>query len=244
MRCVIVVLMMFSGSWAFAESPRLLDDAVSTWLGERDQWAFTQRVREFDERGLKEDRLERYDPSRPDHARWQLLSVNGRSPEPQRLAEWLEKKGRKRKHRTDKAVSEYLDFGHARLVGETTTSAFYEIPLRRDISRFLPVEKVAVTVTVDKESRALEQVSAGLREPFKIAFGIARVTDAALDVRFDGDGSGERLAPDSARPNGSARAVLFKFGNRAEFAWSDFKRVTPYADRLAGAPRPLKDAGL
>src|SRR5688572_18920651 len=129
MRRALVFIFLFSASCSFAgtESTQLLDEALRKWLGERDQWAFTQHVREFGEGGLKEDRVERYDPSRPDHARWQLLSVNNCAPTPERLATWLERKGRKRKHRPDKTVGEYLDFEHARLVGETLESARYEV---------------------------------------------------------------------------------------------------------------------
>ena len=62
--------------------PPLLSRAVDKWIGERDQWAFTQFVREFDGGTVKEERLERYDPSRPGESRWQLLAINGLKPGP------------------------------------------------------------------------------------------------------------------------------------------------------------------
>ena len=60
-----------------AAPPALLSQAVDRWIGERNQWAFTQFVREFDGTLVAEERHERYDPSQPGEKRWQLLSVNG-----------------------------------------------------------------------------------------------------------------------------------------------------------------------
>ncbi|HEX2862270.1 MAG TPA: hypothetical protein VHN79_11545, partial [Lacunisphaera sp.] len=46
-------------------TPLLLEQAAEKWMGERDNWAFTMLVREFANGQLREERKERYDPSKP-----------------------------------------------------------------------------------------------------------------------------------------------------------------------------------
>ena len=48
-----------------ASAPPLLQKAADKWMGERDNWAFTLKVREYDGGQVKEEREERYDPSKP-----------------------------------------------------------------------------------------------------------------------------------------------------------------------------------
>lgn len=209
---------------ASAATPALLEKALQPWMGERDAWAFTQQVREFDQRGVKEERVERYDPSKPDSARWTLVRLNGRTPTPAEAAAFVERKGRKRT--SNRTIADYLDLENARVQEETATSVRFEVPLR-SISHLVPVDKVSLLVTVDRRTREIEKVSAELREPLRIAFGIAQVTDMVFDLEIEHE-SGERASPAgpaSARPSGEAQATLVKFGRRAEFSWSDFTRV-------------------
>jgi hypothetical protein len=42
----------------------------------------------------------------------------------------------------------------------------------------------------------------------------------------------EKSHPAAANPEGTARAVVNKLGERIEYVWSDFKRVTPHPDNV------------
>jgi hypothetical protein len=78
---------------------------------------------------------------------------------------------------------------------------------------------------VNRETRALEHLTANVREPVKVLLGLARITEGKLDLsflNFDDDAS---PGPESAQPTGSAQVTVSRFGERAEFTWSDFKRV-------------------
>ena len=67
--------------------PPLLARAAKQWLEEGNHWAFTVQVREFDGGAVKEERVERYDPSKSGAERWELVAVDGRTPtEESRLA--------------------------------------------------------------------------------------------------------------------------------------------------------------
>ncbi len=208
-------------------TPDLLQRCVQNWLGERDHWSFTQRAVEYGD-GTSHERLERYDPSKPGNGRWLLLAIDGKPPTPLQYQKWAEKKFKHHHHvRFDPSIGDYFDFGEARVVAQTPKLIRYDVPLRKDKNWLFPTSKVDVRVTINKETRALEHLTAYVREPFKVLLGVAHVTGGTLDLDFlplnDTDS-----APAAAKPTGSARVSVSKMGGRVDFTWSDFKRVTPY----------------
>ncbi len=220
-----------------AQTPPLLRKAVVRWLGERDNWAFTLHVREFYGDKVKEERSERYDPSKPGIDRWQLVSVDGNPPSDERRAEWQKHKTRKRKN-AGKPLDDYLEFEHATVIKETEKQVCYHVPLRNNNSWLFPVEKVELRVTVDRNSFAIEDVIAKIDEPFKVALGLARVLDVDLDMQMNPSEIRETATdPALAKPGGTAKVVVNRLGQRIEYAWSDFTRVTPHPDNVvADAP--------
>ena len=209
-----------------ASTPNLLEQAVDDWLGERDHWAFTQRAVEYDD-GQPHERLERYDPSKPGDGRWALLAIDGRMPTPQQHAAWAKKKFKKNRRRFDSPIGDYFDFREAKIIAETPKLVRYEVPLRRDKRWLFETDKVHVVVTINKDTHALEHLTANVREPVRVLLGIAKITDGALDLNFLPFDVDAPAGPDSAQPTGSARVSVSKPGGRVEFTWSDFKRVTP-----------------
>jgi len=229
---LVVALLIFPSVNGHAQTPPLLRKAVVRWLGERDNWAFTLHVREFDGGRVKEERVERYDPSQPGLARWQLLSVDGKPPGDERRADWQKRKTKKRKN-PGKPLDEYLEFEHATVVKETEKTTCYHVPLRNNNSWLFPVDKVELVVTVDKNSFAIEDVVAKIDEPFKVALGLARVLDVDLDMQMNPSEIRETATdPALARPDGTAKVVVNRLGQRIEYAWTDFKRVTPHPDNV------------
>jgi hypothetical protein len=212
---------------ARAETPELLAAAVKSWAAGADEWAFTQRVRTFDNDKLELDRVERYEPSRPDNQRWELLTIDGRSPTGDERNRWQHRKNRKPRKQSEKTIEEYLDFARASVAAETAEAVRYEVPVHKEASRLLPVEKFSVQLTVNKKTRTIEQVNAGLRSPIRVALGMARITDLDLDVRFDPVLEDFSDADPATKATGTAQVVLFKLGDRAEYSWSDFRQVKP-----------------
>lgn len=212
-------------AWGAAPTDSLLEQAVEKWLGERDHWAFTQKAVEYP-KGERRERLERYDPSLPGNARWTLLALNGRSPTAEEREAWEKRKFKKNPRRIDTPLGEFFDFRDARVIGQEDNTVQYELPLRREKQWLVETEKVRVVVTVNKETRALEHISASMREPVKVLLGLARVTEGKLDLSFMADGDESTSGPDGVTPTGSATVTVSKLGERAEFTWTDFKRVT------------------
>src|SRR5882757_11110012 len=86
-----------------AATPPLLDEAVHRWLAGKDDWAFTQRARTLQDDGsVKEERLERFDPSRPDSQRWHLLEMNGQPPTEEQRHQWQDRKNQKPRKASNK----------------------------------------------------------------------------------------------------------------------------------------------
>ena len=210
---------------AASASSALLEQAVENWLGERDHWAFTQRAVEY--HGDKpRERLERYDPSRGGDARWTLLAIDGRTPTAAEREAWAKKKFRKDRRRIDTPIGDFFDFKDAKAISSSGKLVRYEVPLRRDKNWLFQTDKVKVVVSVNRETRALEHLTASVREPVKVLLGLARITDGNLDLSFLNFDDDANPGPESAQPTGSARVTVSRFGERAEFTWSDFKRVS------------------
>lgn len=204
----------------------LLQQVASNWLDERDRWAFTQIVREYDGDALEEERLERYDPSKGYAKRWTLISIDGHPPTPAQWEQWDRRKNKKH-HRSKPSVAENFDFADAKVVEETPQIVRYELPLRSTVEWLFPINKVELIVTINKTGPALEQVQARISEPFRVALGLARVLDIDLDLQMKPPPT---VDPAGAKPSGTAHAVVTKLGDRVEYFWSDFKRVTPHPD--------------
>jgi hypothetical protein len=232
----LTLLLIVPLASAQTQTPPLLRKAVEKWLGERDRWAFTLHVREFDGGKVKEERTERYDPSKPGIERWQLLKVDGKPPTEERRAEWQKHKTKKRKNAA-KSLDDYFEFEQAKIIKVTDKAICYHVPLRNNSSWLFPVDKVDLRVTVDKKTYAIDDVIAGIDEPFKVALGLGRVLNVDFDVQMNQAASSAVAAdPALAKPDGTAKVVVNKLGQRVEYAWSDFTRVTPDPENVISPP--------
>jgi len=210
-----------------AASP-LLNRAAARWLAEGDRWAFTVHVREFADAEVKEDRVERFDPSKPKVDRWELVTTDGRTPTAERQVAWRKVKARRRLS-TPKSLTEYVDLENATVAGATPTGVRYNLPMRSNLNWLFPLEHVKLTVTVNRTTAAIEQVEAGLREPFHVALGLGRVVEVGFDVQMNPSREpGVVAGPATSHPAGLAHVVVTRLGERIEYTWSDFHRVTPH----------------
>ncbi|MDB6094368.1 MAG: hypothetical protein JWM32_1930 [Verrucomicrobia bacterium] len=213
-------------------SSQLLNSAAEKWLSEGDRWAFTVKIKEFSGGEVKEERVERYDPSKPGIARWELLEVNGQPPTDERRAEWQKRKTKKRKAQP-KMLGDYLDFESATIASATARDIRYHVPLKNSNRWLFPVDRVNLTVAVNKSTREIEQIEAGIDEPFRVALGLARILNVDLDLRINPDNqAGVPDGPATAKPEGQAHVVVNRFGERIEYSWSNFQRVTPHPDNV------------
>jgi hypothetical protein len=183
---------------------------------------------------VKKERVERYDPSLPDSQRWRLIEVDGQPATDEERKKWESSKNRNPRRKVVKSPAEYLDLDNAKLVESTPTSARFEIGLRPVAMRLLAVERIVVTITVDKESGSVARISATLRQPINVLLGLARITDLDIDVHIEPVDKGSAERSGEVQNGSTARVTMSKLGNPMEYNWSDFKRVASY-----GKPKEL-----
>jgi hypothetical protein len=216
-----------------ADVPPLLSGALERWAAGQGDVAFTQETRVFESDGaVKEERIERYDPSLPDSRRWRLIEVNGAPATDAQRLKWESHKNGKPKRNVDKSPSEYLDLDHARLVGDTPKVVRYQIPLRSDVERLIDAQELDIVLTIDKQTGNISQIGATLREPMRLLFGLARITELEVDLRINPVEDGSSVNSDEVEPGSTARVTISRLGRPVEYNWSDFKRVASY-----GAPQ-------
>jgi hypothetical protein len=203
-------------------TPALLQEVADRMVNEREQWAFTQLVREYDGDKVAVERLERYDPARGHERRWQLLKLNGKAPTAAEVEAWSKRKNRPHK-KPAKAVADYLDLDHARVANENDESINYEVPFKRSAGGLFPGEKVELSLMISKRTHAIERAQVNLDESFNVALGLAKVVDIDLDLEMPEAGK-PSAANQPEKPKGSATAVVNKLGRRFEYRWSDFTR--------------------
>jgi hypothetical protein len=217
---------------AQAGSSPLLNRAAAPWLAESERWAFTARVKQFAGSDVKEVRVERYDPSKPGAARWELVSVDGQPPTPERLLAWQKAKARKYLQ-GPKVFADNFDFDNVRIVQAQGGFIRYALPLKSNHAVLFPLEHIELTVTVNRATHAIDEVKASIDQPFRTALGLARLIELNFDLKLSPRHTPVAVVtPADARPEGPARAVIARLGERIEYEWSDFHRV---------APAPAKD---
>ena len=234
MRFLLLVLLLGAGSVLPASPSPLLVRAAEKWLAERDHWAFTLQVREYEGGKLTEERVERYDPSKPVAERWELVSVDGGAAKPDRLAKWLKLKLRSSR-KEHKSLAEYVDFDRATVIDHTALLIRYRLPMRSASELLFPVDRVELKVTVNRATSAIEKVEAGIDEPYKVALGLGRILDVDLEMWMNpGPIVGTPGDPAVAKPDGTAHFVVDRLGKRIEYDLSDFKRVLTAGEGAAG----------
>lgn len=226
-----------------AETPALLAEAINHWDAGQKDLAFTQHGSLLGEKDQVEKTwVERYDPSLPDNQRWRLLEVNGKPATDEERKKWESKKNNKPRKKALKPLSEYLDLPNAKKLDETDKATRFEVGLRPDAMRLASVEKLVLIMTIDKTQKDITHIAATLREPMKIALGLAKVTDVDFDVRMEPDSEKkDGKTTGDVKEGSTAKVVMSKFGDPMEYRWSDFKRVDAYgtkpgANAAAGAP--------
>jgi hypothetical protein len=232
--CIIFILCIALLPASRAVTPPLLAKAMAQWAAGREDLAFTQQTRFFfDDGRVKEERIERYDPSLPDSRRWRLIEVDGHHATVDERVKWEVRKNRSPRKQVGKSPNDYLDLDHATVLDDQPDNARFEIGLRPDAARLLAVEKIAVVITVDKESGRVARIAAVLRQPIRVLLGLARITDLDIDIRMARTDETSTQKSGDVQTGSTARVSMSRLGYPMEYNWSDFKRVPSFREPKA-----------
>ncbi|WP_221031524.1 hypothetical protein [Actomonas aquatica] len=229
-----LLLLVAVGTWTPLRATQpsgpdpLLIEALGNWDRGGSELAFTQETRILERDGsIKETRLERYDPSKPDHERWALLAVDGREPTADDIERIQDRRNNKPRKKPMRPLGEYLDYSTIDVVAEDADTITYQVLADNGSAFLVDLEQLQVLLTIDKATADIVNIGAQLRDDMKIAFGIARVTGLNIDVDILPDESTEATAGELGDES-HASAEMRKWGRPYEFTWTDLERVQGY----------------
>ena len=216
---------------ATAEQKELFFAALDKVGLDADCWAFTETSR-----SLEDDRVTnvRYDPSKPPEESNTLLKVDGKAPTAASLEQWR-KEGRTVLPGLGElpALSSVVDVNDVRIYADETAAVVFELPVKASNTEF-PVDKFQARFRVNKTHHGFEDFSVKLREPMRVA-GIAKVTDAGLEARFQTFDSSLAPQPVLLKMGGGVRVLFVKISRSFEVTRTDFKRVVPFEEPVKPA---------
>ena len=196
-----------------------------------DCWAFTETSRSFEDNRLT---TVRYDPSLPPEESSTLLKVEGKAPKAAYLEQW-----RKEGHTIPSglgelpALSSVVDVNDVRIYADETAAVVFELPVKASNAEF-PAEKFQARFRVNKTHRGFEDFSVKLRDSMRVA-GIAKVTDAGLEARFQTFDPALAPQPVLLKMGGGVRVLFVKISRSSEVTRTDFKRVVPFEEPVKPA---------
>jgi hypothetical protein len=195
-------------------------------------WAYTETSRSI---GDDHETTVRFDPSKPPEGRSTLLKVDGKVPKPAYLQQWRnEEHGALSGLGELPSLSSVVDMNDVRVYSDETAAIVFELPVKASNSDF-PADKFQARFRVNKTYRGFEDLSVKLRESMRVA-GIAKVTDAGLEARFQTFDPALAPQPVLLKMGGAVRVLFVKVSRAFEATRTDFKQVVPFDNEVKPAP--------
>jgi hypothetical protein len=259
-RCFLLLAVGFfsTAGAASAAAPSLLLEALKKTGEEADRWAYTETSAEKDRNGHSDgETVVRFDPSKPYAEQFTPLKIDGKPPTAKQLKEFR-KRGEKRGEELERdstagqsaeenespgiainGQGAVVDLEKAKVIHDAGGSITYEIPLRKDGRRGLPVEKFQLTIRVNQERRELESAAVRLLAPWRVML-VARINTGVLNVEFTTVDA--KFPPVLTSLTGDMAVSVFflKQGGTFEQKRTDFQHVKPFNERFGVKIGPLK----
>ena len=158
-----------------------------------------------------------------------MLKVDGKVPKAAYLQQWRnEGHGALPGLGELPALASVVDVNDVRIYSDETAAVVFELPVKAANAEF-PTDKFQARFRVNKTSRGFEDFSVKLREAMRVA-GIANVTDAGLEARFQTFDPALAPQPVWLKMGGGARVLFVKISWASEVTRTDFKRVVPFGE--------------
>jgi hypothetical protein len=239
-------------------APGLLEDAFNKLMENQGHWAYTQaQTLSGVTAALERETVFRFDPSKVYAEQFAPLTVEGRPPtarerdEFRDIGERVAKRRLREKRDTDRHTGDELqlnlnfkivtpDLAKATVVGETTTSVTYAVPLREKGAGGGPAfDQFQVTARVNKQRHEFEHATFRQRTPMRVDV-VAKVSDAVIDCEFTPVDPAFPAVITSESEQATVRLLFVKRVLKVEVRRTGFARVTPYDDRFGVKVGPLR----
>ncbi|HEY9155845.1 MAG TPA: hypothetical protein VIM69_11985, partial [Opitutaceae bacterium] len=215
----LVVGSVSSARSAKADTPELLNTAITKLVTADDQWAYTQIFRRTDRTG--EDTVARFDPSKPANAHWELVKLHGRTPTKEESQKWCAKREQAGTQTDSRALVDLLDLPNAFVAEEDAKRVRFEIPLKKNTIARVPTENFVAFAEVDRHEQALQRFSIVLKQSIRLIGGMAEISTAQGDVFFKSFDDSDTTRPTYISASGSGQALFHHINRSAEVIYQD-----------------------
>jgi hypothetical protein len=165
----------------------------------------------------------RFDPRRPEDQRWQLLTVNDRTPTEEEMEEYQEERAGNNSDDGEDSVEAMVKPDSVRLIEETAEYWLLGFDPGEDDHEV--VENLEATIRISKAGSYLEFIDLRSRSPIKPAVGI-KIAKLITRLTFGPAADGGPVVPLSTQVEVKGRAYLFiSFDEQELFRNSDFEYV-------------------
>ncbi len=222
---LLVCLALIAGSFAIAEEPALVEQALQNMEAATvDDWFFTETTVANGTTFVKH-----HDPTRPEGQRWTLVSVDGREP----TDEERKQQAREEAHAADGDTDEdddgeiraMIDSDSLTLIEETASHAMYRFrPVAEDEGDAKLFDHLDATLSVVKAGPYVESLEMRSRESFSPGFGV-KMKEFSMRLTFAPAGPEATALPETVNVHIVGRAFLVKkIDETVAVTYSDYRR--------------------
>ncbi len=227
----LVIALWGGAATVFGQPSPELTEALRNFRTEGPKgWAFTQ-ISESSDRA----RVEAFDPLKPAHLRWDLITENGVPPSEQTTETYRQQQTRRTGGQTAPNVKEQLDLTTAELVDERNGRQTWRFKLTPGAEDDRSAAHMDATITFHVDSRTIEIIELANFEPFSPMFGV-HVERARTVIEYSLPTTGMPSLLRHIAVSIRGRAFYFKsLDSDMTVAYSDYK----YAGKAPLFPEPL-----
>lgn len=222
---LLVCLALIAGSFAIAEEPALVEQALQSMETTTvDDWFFTETTVSQGTTFVKH-----HDPTKPEGQRWTLVSVDGREPTEGERKQQAREEAHAEEEDTDQdddgEIRAMIDSESLTLVEETASHAVYRFrPVAEDEDDEKLFDHLDATLRVVKAGPYVESLEMRSREPFSPGFGV-KMKEFAMRLTFAPVGPEATALPETVNIHIVGRAFLVKkVDETVEVTYSDYRR--------------------
>lgn len=190
---------------------------------EDDQWAYTQVIRRTDRDGG--DTVARFDPTKPDGAKWELIKLKGHAPSNAEADRWCRHRTGEVNQTDGRTLADLLDLERASICQETATSIRFKVPLKKNTIARVPTENFVAYAEINRADQSIQRFSIFLQQSVRMIGGAAELQSAQGEVTFDTVDQSTSTRPTRIVASGTGQALFKRVNRSAEILYTDQRRV-------------------